>query len=102
MHHSIEEEVLFPYLAKKMPEFTGSDPGLLQQHKEIHAGMDQLEEYLQSCRAGEVELRLEEVKRLMDVFAAVLWTHLDEEVRTLGAENMRRYWTLAELKKFPV
>ncbi|OXV07764.1 hypothetical protein Egran_04471 [Elaphomyces granulatus] len=115
-HHSIEEQVLFPFLAKKMPEFAVGVPGnddidaaandldldLLQQHKEIHAGMDRLEDYLQRCRVGEDELRLQEVKRLMDGFAAVLWTHLDEEVRTLRAENMRKYWTLAELKKFPV
>ena len=119
-HHAIEEQVLFPFLAKKMPEFAVGVPGhhddddiddaaasdldldLLQQHKEIHAGMDRLEDYLQRCRVGEDELRLPEAKRLMDGFAAVLWDHLDEEVRTLRAENMRKYWTLAELKKFPV
>ena len=116
-HHAIEEQVLFPFLAKKMPEFavgvhddddiddaaaSDLDLDLLQQHKEIHAGMDRLEDYLQRCRVGEDELRLQEAKRLMDGFAAVLWDHLDEEVRTLRAENMRKYWTLAELKKFPV
>jgi hypothetical protein len=31
----------------------------------------------------------------------VLWEHLDEEVKTLGADNMRRYWSLDEMKRMP-
>ncbi|QKX64565.1 uncharacterized protein TRUGW13939_11740 [Talaromyces rugulosus] len=99
MHHSIEEQHVFPNLAKKMPQFkNGLD--LLKQHKEIHKGMDRLEEYLEACRTGEKELRLSEMKGVMDTFGKVLWEHLDDEVRTLGAENMRKYWTIDEMKRF--
>lgn len=99
MHHSIEEQYVFPNLAKKMPQFKkGVD--LLKQHKEIHKGMDRLEEYLEACRTGERELRLSEMKEVMDTFGKVLWEHLDDEVRTLGAENMRKYWTIEEMKRF--
>jgi hypothetical protein len=49
-----------------------------------------------------VDLQREEVKQLMDGFGDVLWRHLDEEVRTLGAENMRRYWNLQEMAKLPM
>jgi hypothetical protein len=38
-----------------------------------------------------------ELKNIMDSFGETLWTHLAEEVEQLGAENMRRYWTLAEM-----
>ncbi|KAF4216669.1 hypothetical protein CNMCM8980_006472 [Aspergillus fumigatiaffinis] len=88
-HHSIEEQHIFPVLAKRMPEFR-RELELLSQHRQIHKGLEKLEDYLTKCRSGEVDLQREEVKRLMDGFGDVLWRHLDEEVRTLGAENMRR------------
>jgi hypothetical protein len=83
-----------------MPEFR-KELELLSQHKQIHAGMDKLQDYLVKCRNGDTELRLNEMKELMDGFGEVLWTHLDQEVRTLGAENMRKYWTLDDMKKMP-
>jgi len=101
MHHGIEEQHIFPVLAKKMPEFR-QELELLTQHKQIHAGMDQLEEYLHKCRSGETELRLDEMKTMMDSFREVLWTHLDQEVKTLGAENMRKYWTVEEMRRMPM
>ncbi|RAQ45500.1 hypothetical protein AFGD_005928 [Aspergillus flavus] len=100
-HHSIEEEHIFPVLARKMPEFRQKKT-LLAQHKKIHRGLDELEQYLEKCRSGEEDLELTEMKRLMDAFGEVLWTHLDEEVRTLGAENMRKYWTLEEMRTLPM
>jgi hemerythrin-like domain-containing protein len=101
MHHSIEEQHVFPLLAKKMPEFRKGDD-LLKQHRGIHAGMDKLEAYLSDCRCGETDFSLAEVKKLMDTFGAVLWAHLDDEIRTLGAENMRKYWTLEEMRRLPM
>ena len=57
---------------------------------------------MERCRSGERELRLDELKDIMDGFGKVLWTHLDDEVRTLGAENMRKYWTLEEMNTMPM
>lgn len=92
-----------------MPDFRPGCSLLLDQHGEIHAGMDRLEAYLRRCMRGKIgregddeELRLEEVKRLMDGFGEVLWRHLDEEVRALRAENMRRYWSLEEVRRLPI
>lgn len=96
-HHSIEEMHVFPMLAKKMPAFS-QHLDLLAQHKEIHTGLDKFQTYLEDCISGERELRMEEMKSLMDGFGSVLWTHLDDEVEQLGAENMRKYWTLDEIK----
>lgn len=84
-----------------MPEFRQKKT-LLAQHKKIRRGLDELEQYLEKCRSGEEDLELTEMKRLMDAFGEVLWTHLDEEVRTLGAENMRKYWTLEEMRTLPM
>ena len=99
-HHSIEEYHIFPVLARKMPAFA-RELQLLTQHKEIHAGLEKFEAYLEECLGGEKELRLGELKALMDTFGTVLWTHLEDEVKELGAENMRSYWTLDEMRRMP-
>lgn len=96
-HHSIEEQYIFPDLARKMPAFE-EDLRLLSQHKKIHAGLEKFEEYLGACKGGERELRMEELKDLMDDFGKVLWDHLNDEVKELGAENMREHWTIEEMR----
>ena len=101
MHHTIEEQHIFPVLAKKMPAFR-KELELLSQHKQIHKGLDQLEDYVDGCRSGERELRLSELKKIMDGFGEVLWQHLDDEVKQLGAENMRKYWTVEEIRRMPM
>lgn len=95
---------MFPILARKMPEFKAgrNRAELLRQHDEIHKGMDRLEEYLNKCRTGEKEFDLRELKEVMDSWGEILWKHLDQEVKTLGANNMRRYWTLEEVKRLPI
>jgi hemerythrin-like domain-containing protein len=103
-HHAIEEQHIFPMLATRMPEFKqGKNAAeLLRQHKEIHAGLDGFEEYLKKCRDGETELDLRTLKAKMDTWGHVLWKHLDQEVKTLGAENMRKYWSLNEMRRMPL
>lgn len=101
VHHSIEEQHIFPVLAKRMPAFR-KELELLTQHKQIHKGMDKLEAYLTECRSGERELRLVEVKDIMDGFGEVLWQHLGDEVKQLGAENMRKYWSPEEMRRMPM
>lgn len=105
-HHNIEETYIFPHLAKKMPEFQNSNKNkkaaeLLQQHKEIHKGMDVTEAYLRGCRNREVDLEMSVLKTKLDSWNAVLWKHLDQEVATLGADNMRKYWTIEEVRRIP-
>lgn len=101
MHHGIEEAHIFPVLAKKMPAFR-KELELLTQHKQIHNGLDKFDAYLEECKSGERELRLEEMKALMDTFGAVLWAHLDDEVKELSAENMRKYWSIQEMRSMPM
>ncbi|OTA36369.1 hypothetical protein BTJ68_03506 [Hortaea werneckii EXF-2000] len=101
VHHTIEEQHIFPVLARKMPAFK-KELQLLTQHKKIHQGLDKFEEYIGQCRSGEKELRLEEMKRVMETFGGVLWQHLDDEVKELRAENMRKYWSPAEMRSLPM
>jgi hypothetical protein len=84
-----------------MPSFR-RELSLLSQHKEIHKGLDKFESYLKECKSGERELRREELKAIMDSFGEVLWQHLDDEVRELGAENMRKYWTVEEVEQLMI
>lgn len=97
-HHAIEEYEIFPELAKRMPEFQDGD-FLKKQHEEIHEGIDKMQTYLEACSHGERELRMSELKEIMDSYGKVLWEHLDAEVRTLGAESMRKYWTKEEIAR---
>lgn len=105
-HHHIEETMVFPFLAKRMPEFrTGrgrKQADLLRHHREIHAGLDGFREYLEKCSQGEEDLQVEVLRGKMDSWREVLWMHLDQEVETLGAENMRRYWTKEEMRLVPM
>jgi hemerythrin-like domain-containing protein len=101
VHHTIEEQHIFPVLAKKMPAFK-KELELLTQHKQIHVGLDKLEKYIEECGTGERELRMQEMKEVLDGFGEVLWQHLDDEVEQLKAENMRKYWTVEEMRRIPM
>lgn len=105
-HHGIEETYVFPVLAKKMPEFRNGRGGgaaeLLRQHRQIHAGLDGFEEYLTKCRSRELDFEMAVLKQKMESWGEVLWKHLDQEVETLGAENMRKYWTKEEVARLPM
>jgi len=101
IHHTIEEQQVYPVLAKRMPAFR-RELELLTQHKQIENGLDGFQAYLDACSSGERELRLNELKELMDGFGEVLWAHLADEVRALGANHMREYWTVDEMKRMPM
>lgn len=101
IHHTIEEQHIFPVLARKMTCFQ-ENQAMLTDHKGIHEGVNQLEGYIADVKSGEKELDLRELKRVMDGFGETLWGHLDSEVRNLGAENMRRFWTVEEMGRMPM
>ncbi|KAJ6259003.1 hypothetical protein Dda_5898 [Drechslerella dactyloides] len=104
-HHNIEETYVFPILAKKMPAFQKNNKEhgeMIAQHQQIHKGLDKFSEYVDSVRAGQRDFVASEMLEIMESFEKVLWQHLDEEVVQLGAENMRKYWTLDELQLLPM
>ncbi|KAK6363761.1 hypothetical protein TWF730_001176 [Orbilia blumenaviensis] len=104
-HHNIEESYFFPILAKKMPAFQkhNKEHGeMIAHHRQIHKGLEKFEDYVNACKSGEKDFVASDMLELMESFEKVLWQHLDEEVQQLGAENMRKYWTLEELKTIPM
>lgn len=100
MHHNIEEAYLFPLLARRMPDFRDGNEGpLLEQHRVIHKGLGDLKDYFLFCRSSRSDFDYKLTKSKMDSWGGVLKEHLDAEVRSLGAENMRKYWTLDEVNR---
>lgn len=75
---------------------------LIQQHRAIHTGMEQFEMYLRDCRSKKEAFSLPVLKEKMDSWGEVLLKHLDQEVEELGAERMRRFWSLEEMATFPM
>ncbi|KAI1105676.1 hypothetical protein F4804DRAFT_303685 [Jackrogersella minutella] len=108
MHHNIEETYIFPVLARRMSEFRTDGKGgkgaaeLLLQHREIHEGMEGMRKYLGACRDGDEDLDMATLKAQMEGWGSILWKHLDQEVETLGAENMRKYWSVDEIRRIPM
>lgn len=87
MHHGIEERHVFSALAAKMLAFR-DELQMLTQHRTIHLGLEKLTKCLAAY------LSRQKLKDIMDSFGETLWTRLAEEVEQLGAENMRKPWTL--------
>lgn len=121
MHHGIEEQHIFPILAKRMDVFKKGVGEHLEQHKHIHAGqscllywfcsadvlrhdegLDKLELFLNKTKSNHSAYAGEELRGILSSFGPVLFLHLDEEVKTLQGENMRRYYTLEELRRLPM
>ena len=84
-----------------MPAFR-KELELLSQHKEIHAGVIRLQQYLTEVKTSQRDFRLEELREILDSFGTVLWEHLDDEVKQLSAENMSKYWTIEEVTRLPM
>ncbi|KAM0748891.1 hypothetical protein T439DRAFT_327401 [Meredithblackwellia eburnea MCA 4105] len=99
MHHGIEERHVFPILAKKLPEFGEEHP---EEHEEIHKGIDRLTAYIKKVKSKPSDYSPEEFKRVLASFGPILMYHLDEEVKTLGGDNLRRYYTLEEVRRLPM
>lgn len=97
----VEEQHIFPVLAQRMPAFK-KELELLTQHKQIHNGLEKFEAYIDDCKAGKRDMRMEELKEIMDTFGTVLWAHLQDELDQLSVDNMRKYWSLDEVRRLPM
>lgn len=100
-HHGIEESYLFPILAKKMPAFAENEQHR-ESHKKIHDGLDALGDIMKRVYADQTTYSPTELRACLDGFREPLLRHLDEEVNDLRAENMRKYWTIDEVRQIPI
>ncbi|KAI0076109.1 hypothetical protein K474DRAFT_1663355 [Panus rudis PR-1116 ss-1] len=100
-HHTIEETYIFPLLAKRMPAFREDDEHI-KSHHAIHEGLEKLGELVHKWKVDPTSYSPQELKDSLDSWREVLFRHLDQEVKDLSGENMRRYWTLEEVDKLPM
>ncbi|ORY87458.1 hypothetical protein BCR35DRAFT_289530 [Leucosporidium creatinivorum] len=102
-HHSIEERHIFPVLAQRMPEFNHKSSAVhLEEHKAIHEGMDRYSAYLSKCKSSPSSFDAEEFRKILQSWGPILFYHLDAEVKTLHHDNLRRYYTIEEVRRLPM
>lgn len=65
-------------------------------------GLERLELFLNKTKSNHSAYTGDELRSILASFGPVLFLHLDEEVKTLQGENMRRYYTLEELRRLPM
>lgn len=100
-HHSIEDEHIFGVLGERMPEFReGSEHP--ESHLKIHAGLEHYTAYLRAVKSAPNKYDPSELRARMQAFHDVLFTHLDDEEKSLRRPNMEKYWTLEEVKRLPM
>ncbi|PVG00330.1 hypothetical protein CPB86DRAFT_782658 [Serendipita vermifera] len=97
-HHDIEEAHVFPRLATRMPEFRPNEKHK-NSHKKIHDGLDRVEIVVKEFKENPSSYKPEVLREALDSFREPLYTHLAEEVESLSAENMRKYWSLQDIAR---
>ncbi|KAF9000892.1 hypothetical protein BDQ17DRAFT_1281694 [Cyathus striatus] len=104
MHHTIEEQRVFPFLGTRMPQFSSDheDAAHLNSHRMIHEGLDNLSALVKKWRADPNSYSAEGMRSCLDEFRGVLFRHLDEEVADLQGANLRKYFTLEEIEQLGV
>lgn len=101
-HHRVEEAHIFPLLAKKLPQFAATNSEHVKAHRGIHDGMAKYSAYLSKATANPSSYNASELRKIMDDFHDVLFDHLDQEVKDIGAESLKKAgFTLQELSRFP-
>lgn len=101
-HHRIEEAHIFPILAPKVPAFRPHTSEHVVAHRVIHAGLEKYEAYIQKALAKPSEYNAREFREVMDSFRKPLYDHLDQEVRDLSPDNLKKYGvTLNEVRQLP-
>ncbi|BGP22993.1 hypothetical protein Rt10032_c16g5688 [Rhodotorula toruloides] len=98
-HHGIEEQHIFPILAKRMPQFRDDHQ---EEHDTIHEGMDSLKSLTKRLKVEPNLYSPDEFRKNLASWGPILFYHLDAEVASLKPDVLRRYWTLAEVKQLPM
>ncbi|TEB37659.1 hypothetical protein FA13DRAFT_927189 [Coprinellus micaceus] len=85
MHHTIEEQTLFPILGKRMSQFAERESRgeHIESHRQIHDGLDTLSELTRKWTSGPSTYSPSDLRMCLDSFREVLFRHLDDECRVL-------------------
>ncbi|KAJ3535458.1 hypothetical protein NM688_g6973 [Phlebia brevispora] len=83
-HHDNEESVVFPFLNTKMDISKEKE-----QHEVIHGTLNKLLTIIYAAKANHAKFDSQELLQLMTDFREPLYTHLDEEVEHITADQMK-------------
>lgn len=84
MHHSIEDEAIFPVLSAKAEAFRKVVARLVEEHEIVHELLMRLIGALQSLAQTPNSARFNDVKTLYDALERVLLSHLGYEEDAIG------------------
>lgn len=106
MHHKIEETYIFPILAKKMDVFKANSDHE-QEHAQMHKVLQEYDTYIKDClglgaSAEKIKFESSKFRGIMDDLKNILFKHLDHEEHSLSGPEMKKFWTLDELKQIPM
>lgn len=100
-HHAIEEAYIFPLLADKHPAFRDGAEHKAD-HKEIHDGLERYAAFLVAAMDDHSKYSATELREILDSFKTPLMRHLDQEVKDLEPDVLRKHgFTLADVRKLP-
>ncbi|KAJ6588748.1 hypothetical protein B0H19DRAFT_1100954 [Mycena capillaripes] len=85
-HHDSEEEVLFPFLNKKLDFSTE-----IEQHVRVAEGLTGIISYVDESVADHTKFEGAKLKEMMEALGGHLFEHLDEEVADLAPEKLKVY-----------
>ncbi|EGO04218.1 hypothetical protein SERLA73DRAFT_173661 [Serpula lacrymans var. lacrymans S7.3] len=83
-HHDTEETIVFPRLEGRVDFSTE-----LEQHKVVHAGLDEIIPYIQSAQTDTSMFDAEKLKGMMQAFREPLFRHMDEELEHVQPANLK-------------
>ena len=84
VHHDTEEAVSFP-LFTAMTGVEGIMEQNIVQHEAFHPGLEALDAYATACQDYKEAYNGKRVVEIIEEFAPILTTHLDDEITTLDA-----------------
>ncbi|KAG6836899.1 hypothetical protein H0H93_001486 [Arthromyces matolae] len=99
MHHSIEDEFVFPFYESKM-----GDPNVhamrnnIEEHLDFQEGLKDLQDYIQEVQDGKAVYNGELVIKKLDSFTDKLVKHLHDEIPTIESSRLREAITEKEMK----
>ena len=82
-----EEKFWFPECEKRLP---GSMRVNMEQHHAFHGGLEALEIYFNQVQTDPSVYEGGKVTDMLDQFGSIFLQHLNDEIRTLEPENMRK------------
>ncbi|GLB37459.1 putative hemerythrin HHE cation binding domain [Lyophyllum shimeji] len=99
-HHTTEERLVFPVLAKGIPKFArNARDGHVDSHKSIHDALQNLLKRVDKWRNEPTTYSPTEMRGALDKLADVLFKHLDEEVEDIQGDKLKPHFKLEEIER---